>query len=665
MTRDQARQEVKSRFAEYLRPAKRRGTFICPICGNGTGSTGDGMTVDPQGDRQHLKCFKCGFYGDIVELYQQEHGCSTGEAFAALYDRFGLQVDGGDRQQTPRPRPEKSAPPAPISGEPAPELDTEKPLADYKEYYRSARSKLTDPAAADYLKQRGISPETAARFWLGYDPAWVSPTAIERLREQGKDWTPPATPRLIIPTGPHGYTARSIQADTDPRFKKMKEGAAGIFNGKALYNGDGRPVFVVEGEFDALSIIEAGAAALALGSTTNKGKLLDLVKGRKPTGPLIIALDNDEPGKKAAAELADGLHALGITYVSADISGDYKDPNERLQADRAGLVKAVEAAEHSASSKPDNAAYYLSRLMAGEITRFRGGANRRTGFVNLDAAAGGIYPGLYVLGAISSLGKTTFIHQMGDQLAAAGEHVLYFSLEQSRLEMVSKSLSRLTAQRDINTAKTSLAIRTGNITPAVLAAVDAYTAAVGDRMSIIEGNFDCTVSAIGEYVARYMERNNVKPVVIVDYLQIIQADAQQRRSTKELIDTNVTELKRLSRGRDVPVFVVSSVNRSNYLTPIDFESFKESGGIEYTADVVWGLQLEVLNDEIFSRENKLKEKREKIREAKAVDPRRLELVCLKNRYGISSYKAAFDYYPKYDLFRAAELRESSAPARRL
>lgn len=660
MTRDQARQEIKSRYAEYLKPAKKRGTYICPIpgCGNGTGSDGDGITVDKSKPGYYLHCFKCGFHGDIIELYQQEHGCSTGEAFQGLYDFFGLQVDGGDRQQMTRPRPEKQQPPAP-------ELSTDKPLADYTGYYAEARKRLTDPAAVDYLNQRGISLKTASRFGLGYDPAWVSPTAIERLREQGKDWTPPTTPRLIIPNGPHGYTARSIQADADPRFKKMKEGAAGVFNGKALYNDDGRPVFIVEGEIDALSIIEAGAEAVALGSTANKGKLLELVKDKEPTGPLIISLDNDDAGKRATAELADGLHALGITYVSADINGDHKDPNERLQADRAGLVKAVEAAEHSTSSKPDNAAYYLSRLMAGEITRFREGAHRRTGFENLDAVAGGIYPGLYVLGAISSLGKTTFIHQMGDQLAAAGEHVLYFSLEQSRLEMVSKSLARLTAQRDIGTAKTSLAIRSGNITPAVLEAVDAYTAAVGDRMSIIEGNFDCTVSAIGEYVSRYMERNGVKPIVIVDYLQIIQADAQQRRSTKELIDTNVTELKRLSRGRDIPVFVVSSVNRSNYLTPIDFESFKESGGIEYTADVVWGLQLEVLNDEIFGKENKLKEKREKIREAKAADPRRVELVCLKNRYGISSYKAAFDYYPKYDIFRASELKEASAPARRL
>ncbi len=51
-----------------------------------------------------------------------------------------------------------------------------------------------------------------------------------------------------------------------------------------------------------------------------------------------------------------------------------------------------------------------------------------------------LYPGLYVLGAISSLGKTTFCGQMADQLAFVGEHVLYFSLEQTRLELVTKGL---------------------------------------------------------------------------------------------------------------------------------------------------------------------------------------------------------------------------------
>ena len=82
----------------------------------------------------------------------------------------------------------------------------------------------------------------------------------------------------------------------------------------------------------------------------------------------------------------------------------------------------------------------------------------------------------------------------------------------------------------------------------------------------------------------------------------------------------------------------------------NFESFKESGGIEYTADVIWGLQLSVMNDDIFDKEENLKSKSEKVHEAKKAIPREVELVCLENRYEISSYLCKFDYYAQYDYF---------------
>lgn len=65
MTRDQAKQEIKRRYADYLQPAKKHGTYICPLCKNGTGSTGDGITVKP--GTTHLKCFKCSFGGDLID----------------------------------------------------------------------------------------------------------------------------------------------------------------------------------------------------------------------------------------------------------------------------------------------------------------------------------------------------------------------------------------------------------------------------------------------------------------------------------------------------------------------------------------------------------------------------------------------------------------------
>ena len=44
-------------------------------------------------------------------------------------------------------------------------------------------------------------------------------------------------------------------------------------------------------------------------------------------------------------------------------------------------------------------------------------------------------------------------------------------------------------------------------------------------------------------------------------------------------------------------------------------------------------------------------KRKRIMEAKAAKPRKIELICLKNRFGVSSYTCRFDYYPKSDWFK--------------
>ena len=645
MTRSEAKQEIRGRFREYLKPAKKRGTYICPRCQNGEGTDGDGMTIDPKGDGLHLHCFKCGFHGDIVELYQQEHHTDAAGAFQGLYEFFHIDIEN-DTPQEPQKAPQRQEKPAAVQT--TAEKPTEGSRRDYNGYYIAMRKNLSMTAAAAYLSFRGLSLETAQKYYLGYDPFWISPTAL------ANGSTPPQTPRLIIPTGKYSYVARDTRPDAPKKFAKMKEGESELFNPAALYNEDEAPVFITEGEIDALSIIEVGGQAVGLGSTGNKRKLIEALKEKRTDNILILCLDQDEAGRKAEEELAEQLQSLNITYIEANIAGGKKDPNEALTTDKEAFTEAVQKAIKGTAARPDNVADYINSLMAGEISKFKEGANRLTGYKNLDREAGGIYPGLYVLGAVSSLGKTTFIHQMGDQMAAAGEHILYFSLEQSRLEMVSKSLARMTAQEDIKKAVSSLQIRAGNLPENVLTAADKYTAEIGGRVSVIEGNFNCTVSFIGNYVNYYMKRNKVKPVVIVDYLQIIQAAGQS--STKEAVDMNVTELKRLSRSKDIPIFLISSLNRANYLTPVDFESFKESGGIEYTADVIWGLQLAVMNDDIFNQEKKLKDKRDKVRQAKAATPRQIELVCLKNRYGISSYTVNFEYYPQFDLFMEAERR---------
>ena len=357
--------------------------------------------------------------------------------------------------------------------------------------------------------------------------------------------------------------------------------------------------------------------------------------------------------------------------ISAAVAALEMEKGKALQppvADMNGQTSPVTPVPLHYSVTPADG-YFFGNHFAADVTAYGAYANRKTGYRNLDLIQP-LYPGLYALGAISSLGKTTFVHQMADQIAAAGEYVLYFSLEQNRFELFSKSLARgffrrhreetvRNNQQSTYPTPSSIDLRrgAGNAYPQELAEqIDAYSTAVGDRLNIVDGSFAVTVEDIVQLVDAIVA-NGVKPVVIVDYLQIIAPSVIQSGKSayaldaRQSIDHIVHTLKALQTKYNLTVIAISSVNRANYTVPIDFESFKESGGIEYTADVVWGLQLSVLQDEDFIKASKsIVKQREMIMDAKAETPRKIDFVCLKNRYGAASYNVGFDYYPASDIF---------------
>ena len=312
---------------------------------------------------------------------------------------------------------------------------------------------------------------------------------------------------------------------------------------------------------------------------------------------------------------------------------------------------AAQTADAASSSiKKTNMAEYYENQFASDVENFKKGGKLKSGYDNIDAITN-LYPGLYVIGAISSLGKTTFIHQMGDQIAEAGNHVLFFSMEQSTLELASKSIARKMAQEDQKNGLSSLQVRRADLSDSQIASAINKCKTYSDKMTIVECSFRATIDDITNAVQEFIRQNNVKPVVIIDYLQVIQPSPESKMTTKDLVDYHVRRLKVLQTDNQLTMIVISSLNRQNYMTAIDFESFKESGGIEYTADVLWGLQLQCIHNEPFTQQNKINEKRQKIIEAKKAVPRKIELICLKNRFGVSSYTCQFDYYPKYDWFK--------------
>lgn len=99
------------------------------------------------------------------------------------------------------------------------------------------------------------------------------------------------------------------------------------------------------------------------------------------------------------------------------------------------------------------------------------------------------------------------------------------------------------------------------------------------------------------------------------------------------------ELKRLSRDFKTPVIVISSFNRQNYNAQVNFASFKESGGLEYGADVLIGLHFVGVGGENYNDT-----------QAKSGNEYNIELVILKNRNGRTGKKIKYQFFPNCNYF---------------
>lgn len=674
-------EELKRQEPNFLQVARKkvngRKTWVCPECGNGNGKSGDGIVLDPTNGVCY-KCFKCGFYGDVIELFKRHNGITdNSEAFRLYREHLNLPT----KVSRPRHPSYEESPSGAEIPDPASRWCRDRDTHHFTSNFKLANK---DIIRTDY--HRGISLETLNRFKVGFIEKWRHPK------------TPQAepSPRLIIPTSESSYLARSTVDSS-----KIKVGHVHIFNIDALRTAQ-QPVFVVEGELDALSIIDVGGEAIALGGVSNVGLLISEYERCRDrdtptesakiasdkqlaqrklgsnvtlapaggnycwssgTAPLVIALDNDKVGKDTADKLSEQLERKNISfYRYDDLYGDHKDANEVLMSSREKLKTIIETTVEDVINQ-QNAAIeaerkeYQKTSLGNYLDAFINGSNTEcisTGFQDLDSALdGGLFEGLYIFGAVSSLGKTTLVLQISDQIAGQNHDVLIFSLEMAKTELMAKSLSRLTwinahqnrmgSSRD---AKTTREILTGSSGYSEKAkeifrkSVEDYRAYI-DNIYVHEGIGNIGTEQVRSEVDRHIRCTGKKPVVVIDYTQIL-APANTGSTDKQNMDKTVLELKRISRDFSIPVIGISSFNRANYKETVNMTAFKESGSLEYGSDVLIGLQLQGMGENNFNFDA-----------AKKADPRNIELVILKNRNGATGKHLKFNYFSRFNCFQPA------------
>lgn len=633
-------ERLKSKLPDYLERVsikERSGLYHCPLCGSGThrGKQSDGaLSVFANGTRWH--CFACNQGGDLFTLIgfvEQIPDFPQQIRFAA--ELFGIPESPNISHQKKEPSTRKQT-----------------AKSDYHAYIETC---MQNVGKTDYwTKQRGFSAEIIQRFQLGFDPEKQA---------------------VVIPydTSHTYYITRSIQGKMFRKPRTMDAGEEPIYYRDGLYQSD-MPCFVCESPIDAISVMAAGPyPAIAVGGTGVR-KLLAQIDEKPPQCPLILCFDADDAGRKAAENLGRELMTRRISFSFADFDvsvypeNRQKDANDyflsnpkafaqQLAQNAESLRRSSEAVQNEAHNQNEacTGAYRLSGFL-DSIHSDNTMDAIPSGFADLDESLdGGFFAGLYILGAISSLGKTTFLLQTADQIAESGTDVLYFSLEMSAHELIAKSVSRQTyllCGNDTRKAKTVRGITTKSRYAGYSAderrlidnAVLAYQKYAG-RLYYYEGIGNIGAEEIRRQTEAHIRLTGRTPVVMIDYLQIM-APYDLRASDKQNMDKAVLELKRLSRDCKLPVIAISSLNRDSYHSgEIEMNAFKESGAIEYGSDVLIGLQVQGLGGKLAAQENQ-----KKIQQCKEHAVRNVELKILKNRNGRTGTKIGLRYYAMFNCF---------------
>ena len=579
--------------------------------------------------RNKVHCFACGADYDLFNLLAIDNNLTTPlEALSLASRRYG---DGSAAHPESRSetrsagRPARRAAPEPEGrgeGGSAPSSSGEESLPpSYLDDCFSRRGETS------YFSQRGLSADTVERFRLGYDPRHDC---------------------VVLPCEGGRCVRRSV---SEKRYLNEKGRPSPLFQPELLLKEVGKPVFLLEGAFDALSAEELGYHAAALNGSGNREKAAALLRQLPKPAPILILTDNDPAGNAWAKALTDEFPWL-YRCPPAPVG---KDLNDCLCADREGAARFLSqcVTDWAASQPPP----YAESSAAGRMAAFRAYIEKqatrpalRTGFPKLDEALdGGLYDGLYVIGAVSSLGKTAFCMQMADQLAEQGRDVLIFSLEMSAWELMARSVSRESFQLDTSArrrmAKTARGVLDGRRWASYTAQEKAHLelaqtryASYANHLYFREGDHETGLDYIQREVAHHIAETGEKPVVLIDYLQII-APADVHLTDKQNLDRIVCALKKLSRQYELTIFAISSFNRENYNLEASMSAFKESGGIDYSADVLLGLQARGAGRPGFS-----------IDEEKRKDPRELELKILKNRSAALGQPIPLRYYPAFSCF---------------
>jgi replicative DNA helicase len=274
---------------------------------------------------------------------------------------------------------------------------------------------------------------------------------------------------------------------------------------------------------------------------------------------------------------------------AADLAKRYGDEPQRLLAEIQKLAADAHPAGARTLDHPSELLEvipYVARLLSHQRgSEFLG---LDSGFAHFNALCNGLDTGLIVLAAPPGRGKTTLAWQIACQTAEICQvPVIFISMEQSKGELRAKALARLSKLEYRHILRGRLRSDDTANSQKLLDAAHCY-AVLGRHLTVVEGDENTTIDTIHQLAAMKLAQSGAdRCLVVVDYLQILpirRQDADRVTSPRDRVDLHVSALRRMARELDSPVLAISAENRAGYRSR-QLDVFKESGGIEYSADI--------------------------------------------------------------------------------
>ncbi len=207
----------------------------------------------------------------------------------------------------------------------------------------------------------------------------------------------------------------------------------------------------------------------------------------------------------------------------------------------------------------------------------------RTGYRDLDNMTAGLQRSdLIILAARPAMGKTTLVTNLAYNVATiAKQPVLFFSLEMSKEQLVDRMLADASGVDSWN-------IRTGNLSDDDFGKLSEAMGEMAEAPIYID---DTPGLSVLEMRTKARRKHHEAPLglIIVDYLQLMQASGNHNGNRVQEVSEISRGLKLIARELNVPLIALSQLSRSveSRTPPIpQLADLRESGSIEQDADIV-------------------------------------------------------------------------------